>query len=239
VILQNGAACGNVYWWAAEAVTMTDSNLVGTVLAGAATTFTNGTSSGEALAKAGITLTGTAAVNACAPGGSGGDAGSPPPVCRANDFVTGGGWIDPAPSGAKATFAVSGGIKKGEFWGHLTYEDHGKKGVSIKSESVTAYTVIDATTRRIEGAASVDGKKGFTYQADVSDNGEPGRKDRFTLRLSSGYGASGLLQGGNIQLHRGHDRACNGDDDEDEDDHGDHEDHGDKGDHGHGKGDHR
>src|SRR3954468_925603 len=55
VILRNGAACSNVYWWAAEAVTMTDSNLVGTILAGAATTFTNGTFSGEALAKAGVT----------------------------------------------------------------------------------------------------------------------------------------------------------------------------------------
>jgi hypothetical protein len=43
---------------------------------------------------------------------------SPPPPCLGSDFVTGGGWIT-APSGAKASFAVAGGIKNGGFWGHL------------------------------------------------------------------------------------------------------------------------
>ena len=59
----NGQAC-NVYWHVADAATMTDSNLVGTVLAGAAITQTRGTFHGRALASAGVTITGTA-VNAC------------------------------------------------------------------------------------------------------------------------------------------------------------------------------
>ena len=40
-----------------------------------------------------------------------------------------------------------------------------------------------------------------SYVVDVTDNGEPGREDRFSLRLSNGYFAVGTLAGGNIQLH--------------------------------------
>src|SRR5439155_74096 len=35
----------------------------------------------------------------------------------------------------------------------------------------------------------------------VSDNGEPGRSDTFSISLSNGYTASGKLAGGNIRLH--------------------------------------
>jgi hypothetical protein len=57
----------NVNWWVAQAVGMTDSNLVGTVLAGAAITMTRGTFHGAALAKAGVTTTGTV-VTGCVAG---------------------------------------------------------------------------------------------------------------------------------------------------------------------------
>ena len=120
------------------------------------------------------------------------------PACTGADFATGGGWI--TPSGARANFGVAGGIKQGAFWGHLTYIDHGPGGPHVKGTGVTAYTVTNPTTRHIEGTAQVDGQDG-TYQVDVTDNGEPGRNDSFTLQLSSGYGASGTLGGGNIQLH--------------------------------------
>ncbi len=125
----------------------------------------------------------------------------PPPVCTGADFATGGGWITGTPSGAKANFGVAGGIKQGQFWGHLTYIDHGPNGPRVKGTGVTAYKVVNPTTRHIEGTAQVNGQDGFTYQVDVADNGEPGRSDTFTLQLSGGYGASGTLAGGNIQLH--------------------------------------
>ena len=124
------------------------------------------------------------------------------PVCEGTDFVTGGGWITGTPSGAKGTFGVSGGIKNGAFWGHLTYIDHGPNGPKVKGTGVTTYVVVDATTRRIEGSAEIDGQSGFTYTVIVADNGEPGRNDTFTLSLSNGYTASGSLGGGNIQLHQ-------------------------------------
>jgi len=124
-----------------------------------------------------------------------------PAQCDATrDFVTGGGWIS-LPSGAKGTFGVAGGIKNG-LWGHLTYIDHGAGGPHVKGTGVTAYVVVDDTTRRVEGTAEVDGRAGFTYAVVVSDHGEPGRDDTFSLQLSNGYQASGSLAGGNIQLHR-------------------------------------
>jgi len=128
-------------------------------------------------------------------------APSPTPSCTGADFVTGGGWITGPTSGAKANFGVAGGIKQGPFWGHLTYIDHGPGGPQVKGTGVTAYSVVNATTRHIEGTAQVNGQDGFTYKVDVADNGEPGTNDTFTLQLSNGYAASGRLAGGNIQLH--------------------------------------
>lgn len=122
---------------------------------------------------------------------------SPP----AGDFVTGGGWITETPSGARANFGVGGGIKQGDFWGHLTYVDHGPEGVKVKGTGVTHYEVTGPISRRIEGTAEVDGVGGFSYTVDVTDSGEPGRDDTFSITLSNGYSASGNLRGGNIQLH--------------------------------------
>jgi len=76
VVTPSGASppCNNVYWRVAEAVTMTDSRFVGTILAGAAVTLTRGTFNGDAFAKAAVTITGTA-VTACTLGDG---SGSPP-----------------------------------------------------------------------------------------------------------------------------------------------------------------
>jgi hypothetical protein len=67
VVAINGAQACRVTWQVAEAATMTTSNFVGTILAGAAITVTGGTFSGDALAKAAVTLTG-AAITGCEAG---------------------------------------------------------------------------------------------------------------------------------------------------------------------------
>ncbi len=64
VVMAGGADECNVTWWVAEAATMTTSNFIGTIEAGAAITVTGGTFYGNALAKAAVTLTG-ASVTAC------------------------------------------------------------------------------------------------------------------------------------------------------------------------------
>jgi hypothetical protein len=126
--------------------------------------------------------------------------GSAKVVCG-SDFVTGGGFIT-APSGAKGNFGVAGGIKNGAFWGHLEYIDHGSNGPKVHGTGVTTYVVVSATQRHIEGTATVNGQGGFTYSVDVTDNGEPGTNDSFTIRLSNGYLAGGTLGGGNIKIHK-------------------------------------
>jgi hypothetical protein len=226
VVLAGGAQACNVTWWVDAAATMTTSAFQGNILAGAGITFTGGTQNGNIWAGADgvgdVTFTGTA-VTGCGSSGS--------QICKVSrDKVTGGGWISLS-SGAKGTFGVSGGIRRGAFWGHLEFNDHGRNGPTVKSVDVTAYSVIDDVTRRIEGTAKIDGRRGFTYRVEVSDNGEPGRNDTFRLWLSNGYSASGSLSGGNIQLHKPHGRACdkdghdgNGHDDGDDDDDGDHDD---------------
>lgn len=124
-----------------------------------------------------------------------------PPCGECGDFVTGGGWIT-TQSGAHGNFGVAGGIRNGEFWGHLNYIDHGPSGPHVKGTGVTGYFIIDETTRRIEGTCEIDGVGGYTYRVVVSDNGEPSTNDWFQIELSNGYWAGGLLQGGNIQLHK-------------------------------------
>jgi len=63
--MADGTQACNVTWWVAQATTMTDSNLVGTILGGAGITLTRGTFRGNASAKADATITGTA-VTGCA-----------------------------------------------------------------------------------------------------------------------------------------------------------------------------
>jgi len=141
------------------------------------------------------------------------------PAC---DFVTGGGFIvgtgTPLPNeepsslvpGAKANFAVGGGVKNGAFWGHLEYVDHSTSPpMQVHGTSVTAYEFgTDPTTdRSIMGTATINGVDGFIYMVEVSDIAEPGRGvDKFSIGLSNGYVAGftygdGPIAGGNIQLH--------------------------------------
>jgi hypothetical protein len=121
--------------------------------------------------------------------------------------LTGGGWIIDTPSGAKASFGVQAGIRRGEFWGGLNYIDHGT-GMHVKSRTVTSveFDPTDSDCLLITYDVTIDGEPG---EADVRacDKGEPGRDDIFEITLSNGYTAGGTLGGdgpggGNIQLHK-------------------------------------
>jgi len=71
VVMAGGGNPCNVNWQVAQAATMTDSQFVGTILAGAAITLTRGTFHGNALAAAAVTITGTAVTGCAAAKGSG------------------------------------------------------------------------------------------------------------------------------------------------------------------------
>ena len=74
VVMAGGGVPCNVTWWVAEAATLTDSDFVGTILAGAAITITRGNFYGDAFAKAAVTMTGANVVG-CG-GGTGNGGGS-------------------------------------------------------------------------------------------------------------------------------------------------------------------
>jgi len=201
----NNQTCtgSNVFWAVGSSATIDGAQFIGSVIAYTTITMTSGSNvEGRIWALNGAVTMIENTISAC---GSSTGGTVHPTVC--GSFVTGGGWIND-----KATFGVSGGIKNNEFWGDLSYNDH-KNGVKIKSTSVTAYLIIDAVTRQIEGVANVNGQGAFTYKVVVVDNGEPGRNDRFSIELSNGYSASGTLQGGNIQIHK----KCDGSEDKDDD----------------------
>lgn len=63
VVMAGGGQPGNVTWWVAQAVTMTDSHLIGMILGGADITLTRGTFNGNAWAKADVTITGTSFIS--------------------------------------------------------------------------------------------------------------------------------------------------------------------------------
>ena len=129
------------------------------------------------------------------------------------DFITGGGFIF-TDSGARANFGAHGGCKHGGFWGHVNYVDHGGfNGVApyhVSSTEITGY-LIDPdfpNARDICGWARTNAGETVRFRVRMEDNGEPGRDDRFGIRLSNGYLvttrllANGGPGGGNIQLHK-------------------------------------
>lgn len=191
----------NVYWAVGSSATIDGAEFLGTVIANTTITMTSAANisgssvvNGRMLALGGAVTMVNSIISTCGTSG-----GGTIPLITCRDFITGGGWI--VNNDAKATFGVSGGIKNGKYWGQLSYTDHDKNGIKVKSKRVTDYIVIDPVTRQINGIAEVNGKGSFTYKVIVVDNGEPGINDTFSLELSNGYSASGIMKGGNIQLH--------------------------------------
>lgn len=124
-----------------------------------------------------------------------------PPTLICHDFVTGGGWITVGKS--RANFGFNAGFKdastKPEV--HLNYIDH-SNDMKVKATSIVNYVASSKTGRHFEGSCEIDGIPGHAYSIEVADNGEPGRgADTIKISLSNGYSASGILEGGNIQLH--------------------------------------
>jgi len=191
----------NVFWAVGSSATIDGAQFIGTVIAYTTITMTSAANtivspaltpvtnvSGRMLALGGEVTMVNSIISVC------GTVSTKVHEKPAGDWFTGGGWIND-----KATFGVSGGIKHNNFWGQLEYNDH--NGIQVKGIEVTNYTVIDEVTRQIDGFAKINGEGSFAYTVVVSDLGEPGRNDSFSIVLSTGYTASGTLNGGNIQLH--------------------------------------
>jgi len=115
------------------------------------------------------------------------------------DFITGGGYI--VPNDGKDNFGFVAGLKPGQTTvrGQLNYIDH-STGDHVKSIDVTSYSG-SGVCRTFSGPGTANGQS-VTFTVKACDNAQPGGgSDTFGIRLSNDYSTSGVLAGGNIQLH--------------------------------------
>ena len=111
---------------------------------------------------------------------------------------TGGKKLDKASFGFNVVYQESDPAPKGE----LEYLDHAT-GMNVHAPDMTKLVVSDDKTQaRFEGICTIDGVSGYTFEAYVEDNNEPGKNDVFEITLSTGYTAGGQLLSGNIQIHK-------------------------------------
>jgi len=194
----------NVYWWVAQAATLTASNFQGTILAGAAITVTGGTFNGDALAKDAVTLTGTELA------GCGTTSFDPIQNNYGSSKVTGGGQIpvpDPNSTG-RATFGFNAQPdKKGIAKGNFNYVNH-VTGLHVNG----SVDIIVVLTLNLDGSPKtvlfVGTWDGGSYFVTVEDHGEPGRSDEFGITVTTAAGvqtevrSQRVISNGNIQVHK-------------------------------------
>src|SRR2546428_828525 len=121
----------------------------------------------------------------------------PPPTVGK---VTGGGSINVNVTGGIGTFGfiVQAQTTTGPVSGDLQYVNHAS-GANVHSLTFTTL-VIAGNTATFSGTCTKNGAL-CTFAVDVTDNGEPGKTDQFTISISGGTPEGGTLQSGNILIH--------------------------------------
>ncbi len=117
----------------------------------------------------------------------------------AGAFATGGGTVDV--DGGQGNFGFVGRNHKGDVRGSFEYYDDA--GTIVTADMITGVLVLKSNNSAyIVGSASVDGVPGHTFVLKVQDNDEPGvGADTFRLDVDGTTVASGVLTGGNVQVH--------------------------------------
>ena len=88
--------------------------------------------------------------------------------------------------------------KKTKLIGSFSYDDPATP-ISFRALKITSLS-FSGNQAHFTGTAKI-GKKKVTFTVDVTDNGDPGTNDFFSLNVSNGYSASGFLTSGNITIH--------------------------------------
>jgi hypothetical protein len=119
--------------------------------------------------------------------------------------VTGGGWfiVVGAPTvtqleGSRVTFGFTAQLDEGGCHARGAVRDHETKMLIKILDCATL--VVEGTHATFTGTAEIDGVETM-YVIDVDDITEPGTLDTFTIEAGA-YFASGVLEGGNIQIHK-------------------------------------
>ena len=83
--------------------------------------------------------------------------------------------------------------------GQLQYFNHAS-GAQVKSETYTSLTIV-LNTATFDGTCTVNGAP-CTFTVNVTDNGEPGTTDTFTISVDGGPTEGGTLRSGNILIRQ-------------------------------------
>ena len=106
------------------------------------------------------------------------------------------------PNENQVSFEVDGRIvmmkKKNRIIGNVAFEDPAVP-FSFRSMKVTVLT-FNGNQAHLAGSGKI-GKMKVSFTVDVTDNGQPGTNDFFSIHFSNGYSASGFLTSGNISIH--------------------------------------
>jgi hypothetical protein len=205
VIMPGGEPCNNnVFWWTAEAATLTDSPFIGSILAGTSITVTNGSLDGQALATLAVTLTGTSVCG-------------PLPAQPSTIKVTGGGQIRvPKPDSSVATDTGTGQATfgfnaqsniSGVVKGRLNYLNkvtrlHVNGPVD---DIVVIATNPDGSPKTVRFSGTCRAKSpACAFSVTVEDNGKGGKTDEFGITVTGAISearSQRVLKSGNIEAH--------------------------------------
>ena len=112
--------------------------------------------------------------------------------------ITGGGSITVPGNIGSFGFTVKRAAPGAPIQGDLQYVNHAT-GAKVKSVTFSSLSIA-ATTATFSGTCLNNGVP-CTFTVDVSDNGEPGDTDTFSISVSGGATEGGTLRSGNIQIH--------------------------------------
>jgi hypothetical protein len=113
--------------------------------------------------------------------------------------VTGGGTINVSGGIGNFGFIVQSQSSSGPINGDLQYQNHAT-GDLVHSKSFTSFNISGNTATF--GGTCTDSGVPCTFTVTVTDNGEPGKSDIFTISLNGGPVQGGTLRGGSIQVHQ-------------------------------------
>lgn len=104
-----------------------------------------------------------------------------------------------ATEGGQGTFSLSVGPgRRGKVTGSFSYSDPSAP-LSFSTGKFTNL-VITGNQAQFSGTAKMGKKNKISFTVNVTDNGDPGTADFFSISVSNGYSAAGNLTSGNIQL---------------------------------------
>jgi hypothetical protein len=116
--------------------------------------------------------------------------------------VSGSGWFNSITG--KSNFGLNARDSKGAATGRISY-DTNNGGTAVKG--TVSSLRITGSQAVFSGPCEFGGNSSHTFKVQVEDNGEQGNTDRFTIEVYNLAGilvhrGSGVLGGGNIQIHK-------------------------------------